>query len=106
MTSKFSNLREMRQRRAQSDDLQADDLPAETGTRPTEALPAAAPEVVPAPRKLGRPAGKRSNPDYQQVTVLLRSDTYLGVRKQLLGDKRDVSELINEVLADWLSRQS
>lgn len=87
--SKFSSLKAMRDRRAQEDD------------GPTSA-------VTPPPeeprRKVGRPPGKRSNPDYQQVTVLLHGQTYLEVRKRLLDERKEVSELINELLDGWLQR--
>ena len=34
-----------------------------------------------APRKVGRPPGKKSNPDYTQVTVYLRKQTHLAPRR-------------------------
>nr|WP_255639430.1 hypothetical protein [Deinococcus betulae] len=63
---------------------------------------------LPAPeeprRRVGRPPGKRSNPDYQQVTVLLHGPTYLEVRKRLLDERKEVSTLVNELLDEWLKR--
>jgi len=68
-------------------------------------------QVVPTPpvqeeskRRVGRPPGKRSNPEYQQVTVLLHGQTYLEARKRLLDERKEVSTLINELLAEWLKR--
>ena len=36
-----------------------------------------------APRKVGRPPGKKSDPDYAQVTVYLRKDNHLAAKKRL-----------------------
>ena len=54
------------------------------------------------PRRVGRPAGKRSNPEYQQVTLLLHRDHYLEARKRLIDEKKDVSDVLNELLSAWL----
>lgn len=58
----------------------------------------------PAKRR-GRPPGKRSNPDYEQVTAYIRSGTYLSVKKTLLDDpkSRDFSTLLEELLVRWLN---
>lgn len=90
--SKFSGLRAMRERRAQEGQEQASD-PEVAEQTPTAAEPR---------RRVGRPPGKRSNPEYQQVTVLLHGQTYLDVRKRLLDERKEVSELINELLDAWL----
>ena len=54
-----------------------------------------------APRR-GRPQGKRSDPDYTQVTAYVLKDTYKGVQKALLDDEVEFSELVQELLAQWL----
>ena len=95
MSSKFASLKEMRDRRVQQE------LRGETAEVPEESVPAAQPI---APRRVGRPPGKRSNPDYQQVTVLLHSKTYTEARKQLLDEHKEVSTLLNELLTAWLKR--
>ena len=61
-------------------------------------------ETLPTPRKVGRPPGKRSNPDYRQVTVLLEKGVHTAVRKRLLDERGEVSELVNELLVAWLER--
>lgn len=94
MTSKFAALKEMRERRAQAQP-QPDRGDLDRASR----LDVPAPGAV---RRVGRPPGKRSNPDYQQVTVLLHSATYTEARKRLLDEKKEVSELINELLEQWL----
>ena len=94
MTSKFANLKAMRENRQ---DKQAEEL---LGTE--VAVPAQQPEAADKPRRVGRPAGKRSDPNFQQVTVLLHQDTYRETRKRLLDERKEVSTLINELLDIWL----
>jgi cellulose biosynthesis protein BcsQ len=59
-------------------------------------------------KKMGRPKGKRSDPDYEQVTAYIKSGTYTNVKIELLkeGQKREFSELIQELLDDWLNLRS
>jgi hypothetical protein len=73
---------------------------------PTE-HPAATIEV-PMVRGRGRPPGKRSDPDYQPTTVLLRKQTKKTVTR-LLEDRsaaQDLSELIEELLTEWIRHHS
>jgi hypothetical protein len=58
-------------------------------------------------RKIGRPrTGKRSNPDYQQVSAWIKRETYGRVTKRLfLKEARgEFSELVEELLILWLRR--
>lgn len=87
--SKFSSLRAMRERREQEAE---------------QSVSAPPPAQEESKRRVGRPPGKRSNPEYQQVTVLLHSQTYLEARKRLLDERKEVSTLINELLDEWLKR--
>ena len=52
----------------------------------------------------GRPSGKRSNPEYEQVTAYIRSETYAQTKIALLkeGKRRDFSGLVEELLGEWL----
>lgn len=56
------------------------------------------------PARRGRPRGKRSDPDYEQTTAYIRKQTHLGVKIALLkeGKGREYSELVEDLLADWL----
>jgi hypothetical protein len=56
-----------------------------------------------APRR-GRPNGKRSNAEFQQVTAYVRRDTYRKVSIKLLDreNKGEFSELIEELLKKWI----
>lgn len=88
MSSKFKNL-----------------LDAARGREPE---PEPEPEPQPEPPKpKGRPRGKRSNPDYEQVTAYIRRDTHRTVKMALLteGGNREFSELVEELLNEWLSTQ-
>ncbi len=91
--SKFAGLKAMRERRAQDAEETADQAASPMPEAPEEKR-----------RPVGCPPGKRSNPDYQQVTVLLHGQTYLETRKRLLDERKEVSELINELLETWLKR--
>ena len=55
----------------------------------------------------GRPLGKRSNPDFEQVTAYIRSQTYRQIRIALLqqDELSDFSELVEKLLTEWLSTQ-
>ncbi len=65
-------------------------------------------EAAPPPvlsKGRGRPAGKRSNPDYEPTTVLLRKQTKRAAGRKLedVDAKQDLSELIEELLKRWIS---
>lgn len=94
MTSKFANLKAMRENRQ---DKQVNEAPSTAVPSPK-----APPAPTETPRRVGRPAGKRSDPNFQQVTVLLHQDTYREARKRLLDERKEVSTLINELLDEWL----
>ena len=66
---------------------------------------AAEPVVMPTkPAGRGRPRGKRSNPDFDQVTAYIRKHTHQDVKIALLqeGRGREFSELVEDLLAKWL----
>lgn len=56
------------------------------------------------PQRRGRPKGKRSHPDYEQVTAYIRKNTHRAAKIALLeeGEEREFSELIQELLEQWL----
>jgi hypothetical protein len=59
-------------------------------------------------RGRGRPPGKRSDPDYQPTTVLLRKRTKKTAAR-LLEDTnaaQDLSDLIEQLLAEWIQKHS
>jgi hypothetical protein len=61
-----------------------------------------------APRKVGRPrTGKRSDPNYRQVSAWIRRDTYDRVTRRLFTreNRREFSELVQSLLEDWLKQR-
>ena len=74
-------------------------LPAEATPKSSKRKPTAR---SPAPRKVGRPPGKKSNPDYTQVTVYLRKDNHLAAKKRLLDEGREFSELVDGLVSRWV----
>lgn len=75
-----------------------------------ETVPSASPLLVPTIQKegRGRPAGKRSNPDFQPTTVLLRKATKRAVSRKLedAESRQDLSDLIEQLLTDWLGQRA
>ena len=76
--------------------------------------PAEQPTALPAPpvgsepvRGRGRPPGKRSDPDYQPTTVLLRKHTKKTATRLLedTNSAQDLSDLIEQLLIEWIQRK-
>jgi hypothetical protein len=76
--------------------------------KPPAARQPAPPLAAEPARGKGRPPGKRSDPDYQPTTVLLRQQTKK-MANRLLEDGstgQDLSELIEQLLTEWIQRQT
>src|SRR6058998_1629323 len=79
--------------------------------RPAEAPLIAQPEPPQGGEPMrgrGRPPGKRSDPDYQPTTVLIRKHTKKTATR-LLEDTNaasDLSDLIEQLLTEWIHRQA
>jgi hypothetical protein len=119
MTNRFSSLKVMRQERLESDIdepdvLDLDDLSkiieAEEST--TSASPLQAIET-PLKRPIGRPPGRRSNPDYTQISAYIPMEVLQEVQDVLAQERRKskkrtprpVSDLVEELLSEWLKTQ-
>lgn len=63
-------------------------------------------QVVQQPR-VGRPRGKRSNPDYERLTVLVRSDLRKNASRKWEDEqpKKDMSELVDALLGLYFAGQ-
>lgn len=77
-----------------------------TSARPVESKPAA-----PASEKtinMQPHRGKKGHPDYNQVTVYLKKETQNKAKIALLQahDERDFSELMEDLLTNWLAAQT
>ena|ERR671932_427905 len=102
--SKFSGLLERRK----TSPLHAPDL---EGSDPQTSnsldfQPASSP-ILPSEGRPKRPRGKKGDPAYTQVTAYIKTDTYQRTQIRLLqlrGKKKEVSELLQELLTDWLER--
>jgi hypothetical protein len=64
------------------------------------------PSQAEAPAK-SKAKGKRSDPDYEQVSAYIRKETYRNIKIALLqeAEKRDFSDLVEALLSEWLSNQ-
>jgi hypothetical protein len=51
----------------------------------------------------GRRPGKRSHPDFEQITAYIREDTHHAVKIALLKNgRKEFSELVEDLLCQWL----
>lgn len=82
--------------------------PAEQGDEsPQEELPAAIAPVAPVEVvRMGRPPGKRSDPSFQQTTLILRKETKKKANRKLedTDAKMDLSDLVEQLLTEWTAR--
>lgn len=53
--------------------------------------------------KKDKRVGKRSHPDYAQVTAYVRKDTHDEVMRSIYK-RREFSELVEELLIEWLKK--
>ncbi len=81
--------------------------PAEKPAEKPEVKSSSAAEPSSPPQKRGRPRGKRSHPDYEQVTAYIKKKTYKETKIALLEQEEveDFSELVETLLSEWLSTQ-
>jgi hypothetical protein len=110
MSSKF-NLKELRKSRTLLESNQAKEvLSSETDSQETLGQSTNSTIIGNSPtqssagmQKRGRPAvGKRSDPDYITALAYVRKDTYDEVRNRLFPERREYSDLIQELLEQWL----
>jgi hypothetical protein len=52
-----------------------------------------------------RSPGKKNNPDFTQTTAYIRARTYDEATKRLIdeGRKRDYSDLVEDLISEWLA---
>jgi len=79
--------------------------PAEAPLTENDLVPAVTP-ISEELKSKGRPHGKRSNPDYQPTTVLLRKQTKKIAARRLedSGSGKDLSDLIEQLLSEWIQQ--
>ncbi len=82
-----------------------DGLLAARGGKQAQAQKAArAPEVEPAPQAARARSGKRSDPNFRQITAYVRRDVHDDVMRTIYR-RMELSELVDGLLADWLKKQ-
>lgn len=78
--------------------------------QPTPAPAALAANTAPTGKVLNMepPRGKKGHPDYNQVTIYLKKQTQNKAKIAMLQaqDERDFSELVEDLLTQWLSGRS
>jgi hypothetical protein len=82
-----------------------------TGLAPVVVPPAESKPPARAPEKtinMQPHRGKKGHPDYNQVTVYLKKETQNKAKIALLQahDERDFSELMEDLLTNWLAAQT
>lgn len=50
-----------------------------------------------------KPVGKRSHPDYTQITAYIKKDTHEDVMRKIYK-QQEFSELLQNLLTDWLKK--
>ncbi len=53
-------------------------------------------------QSLIRQRGKSSSPDYQRLTVYLRRDTILDIKRQIVGTNTELSDIVQQAVDRWL----
>jgi hypothetical protein len=86
-------------------DQPAEETAAVATAQPATATKRQAPRMS---RPIGGPlTGKRSNPDYEPTTVILRRETKNAAAKILVGNKeKDLSDILESLLAGWVRKNS
>jgi hypothetical protein len=49
-----------------------------------------------------RPLAKSSDPAYMKFTTYVRKATHLGVKTRLVSKEKELSDLVEELLSNWL----
>jgi hypothetical protein len=107
--SKFKGILDAAKDRQPEPEPEPEKPSQETETQKSESQPVA--QLQSELPKRGRPKAKRSDPDYEQVTAYIKRNTHTTVKIELLknsqnGEKREFSELVQDLLEQWLSSRT
>lgn len=97
--SDLASLLRARQQRKTKQPAQKQQLEAATAPKPLGPEPA---------KKVGRPKGRRSNPDVSPLNLLINQDLILEVRFKLgkfnkgKSPKTTISDLVEDLLQEWV----
>lgn len=72
-----------------------------TPSRPRKAEPL--PSRIPAKT---RRVGRSADPDYSKSTMYIHQEVHQDVKRALIGTGRDYSELVEDLLRDWLKQNT
>jgi hypothetical protein len=53
-----------------------------------------------------RPLAKSSDPAYMKFTTYIRKATHLGVKTRLVSKEKELSDLVEELLSNWLKENN
>jgi hypothetical protein len=53
-----------------------------------------------------RERGKSSNPDYQRLTVYLRRNTILDLKRRIAGTNIELSDIVQDAVDRWIEQSS
>jgi hypothetical protein len=60
----------------------------------------------PVEKQSKRKLGKRSNPDYELIGLYIPKEVNLETKRLLIGKKIDFSDLVTNLLRQWLKQRS
>ena len=55
-------------------------------------------------KKVGRPKGKASNPDYEPTTILLRRVNKRRFQIRCIEEGKDMSEIVDRLIEEYISK--
>ncbi|MBE9048660.1 hypothetical protein IQ255_30505 [Pleurocapsales cyanobacterium LEGE 10410] len=87
--------------------VQSDRLPQVSNDSKLEVVPDRQPSETEEPKKVGRPKGIRSNPEYESTTIRLHKQVKAKARYILSTqpEKMDLQTLLNNLLEDFVRQQ-
>jgi hypothetical protein len=83
--------------------FKGDDLPPESQIE-QDSLPEPSASVAPDDPKPRKRTGKRSREGYTQTGAYIPEDLYNDVKRKLIGQPYDYSDLIAQLLKEWLAK--
>jgi hypothetical protein len=105
--AKFSGLKELKKNRGGQPVETSVDTPAAHTGETTERSKDTAILQEPTPAARTARVGKRNNPEYVQRTAYIRKTTDRAVKRKLFdqGEGKEFSELVDELLSQWVTQQ-
>jgi hypothetical protein len=86
----------------------AENLFQNLANKRTKAADAPKAEETPSepPKPRGRAKGKRSDPNYEQVGAYIPKDLNKQVKRLLLDEEIDFSDLVAQLLSEWVKQRT